>query len=103
MVPGERTGDGRDYMLDWPTNARHELQRRARDRFVEKAPENGAGRTWRSCDRGEMAREAQRKIDDALENLGDDTDAAFDDLADAMNYVAFEADREIVEGSDRDG
>lgn len=88
----------RDAMLDWPSNARHELERRARDRFVEKAPENGAGRTWRSRDPGEMALEAQRKIDDALENLGDDTDEALEDLADAMNYLAFEADREIVDG-----
>lgn len=97
------TDGGGPPLQDYPHDAAHELESRAQDRFVEKVEEYGPGRNWRDCADGEMAKAGIRKILDAHDLIHQgEPDEALQALADAENYIAFEADniRAFIAGED---
>lgn len=70
---------------------------------MEKVTEYGAGKNWRDCADGEMAKAGIRKVLDAHDLIHQgEPDEALQALADAENYIAFEADniRTFIAGED---
>jgi len=84
-------------MAEYPVEALSELDRRGRERFAEKSEQYGAGRNWRDCSDGEMAKAAGKKLDDAVDLLSKNRrDEAVTALSDVCNFVAFEADNALT-------
>lgn len=83
----------------YPDGVSELIDRLAQQRFEQQSAKYGPGKNWLGCEVGEMAQQAQQKLQEA-EKLADsgDGEAALIALADAINYIRFEGDNILESG-----